>query len=183
MALVLREVLERSGRYLGVDVHAPSIAWCRRAFADDPRFRFEVAAVASPYGGGLTPVGEYRVPAGDGATDLAIAKSLFTHLEPREAERHLAEIGRVLRPDGVALVTAFLFEGDEVPAFPHGDGFFRWRIGHRPAAAAAYSKECFAKMIDDAGLWIETWSWGFLPGTARRPRGQDVLLLRRKWLP
>jgi SAM-dependent methyltransferase len=183
MALVLRDELEIPGQYLGIDVHVRSIAWCRRAFASDPRLRFELAEVASAYGPGAAPISDYRLPVADAWADLVIAKSLFTHLSPSESARYLGEIRRVLRPDGAALVTAFLFEGGEAAAFPHGDGKFRWRSAHRPASAAAYSKECFAEMIDDAGLWIATWSWGFFPGSAPRPRGQDVMLLRRKWLP
>lgn len=183
MALALRNDLGPAARYLGIDVHTPSIRWCRDAFGGDGRFRFEIADVASPYGAGTAPAGEYRVPAADGSVDLVIAKSLFTHLTPTEAAHYLGEIRRVLRPDGAALVTAFLYGGETVPAFPHGDGGFRWRIRNRPAAAAAFSMDRFAEMLDAADLRIEKSLFGFHPGTASAPTGQDVLLLRRKRLP
>ena len=184
MALSLRDDLAPPARYLGIDVHAPSIRWCRDAFGGDRRFRFETADVASPFGAGTVPVGRYRVPAADGSVDLVIAKSLFTHLTRTEAMHYLGEIRRVLAHGGAALVTAFLFGGGvTVPAFPHGDGDFRWRIRNRPAAAAAFGIDRFAEMLEAADLWIEKSLFGFHPGTARVPTGQDALLLRRKWLP
>ncbi len=179
MATALRGELGPKGRYVGIDVHAPSIVWCRRAFQADPRFRFEVADVRSPYGAGRVSISEYRFPVADASADLILAKSLFTHLSLAEAERYLAEIARTLSADGFALVTAFLFGGDSAPAFPHGAGPVRWRVRNRPAAAMAFARSRFEEMIREAGLRIEKTAFGFYPGTAMTPSGQDVLLLRR----
>ena len=183
MALALRSAPAGPSRYVGIDVHEASIAWCRRAFAGDRRFRFETAPVASPYGSGTVAAVAYRLPLSDGAVGLVIAKSLFTHLQLAEAGRYLEEIHRVLAPGGAALVTAFLFAGGIPPAFPFGDARFRWRWKSRPAAAVAFSEEAFRKIVDDAELWIEKSLYGFLPGRSPKPAGQDVLLLRRKWTP
>jgi len=179
MAIALVPDLAPEARYVGIDVHAPSIAWCRHAFARDARFRFEVVDVRSAYGQGTAPIGEYRLPAGDGETDLVIAKSLFTHLSREEAERYLSEIARVLSPGGRAMVTAFLFASAPVPAFPYGDSDVRWKRRDRPAAAMAFARARFEAMIGAAGLAIERSELGFYPGEARIPTGQDVLLLRR----
>jgi hypothetical protein len=107
-----------------------------------------------------------------------LAKSLFTHLSQREAERYLAETARVLAPGGRALVTAFLFGDNPVPAFPHGDSRFRWRVKSRPAAATAFARPNWEAMVRDAGLRIEREAPGFYPGSAERITGQDVFLLR-----
>ncbi|HET7453368.1 MAG TPA: class I SAM-dependent methyltransferase [Thermoanaerobaculia bacterium] len=183
MALALQDRLASSARYLGIDVHEPSIDWCRRAFAGDPRFRFETASVASPYGRGSLPPAIYAFPLPDGTADLVIAKSLFTHLTPGDAERYLGEIRRVLAEDGAALVTAFLFSSEMPPAFPFGDDRFRWRVKHRIAAAVAFSEVAFRSMIDHADLRVEKSVFGFLPGRAPKPTGQDVLLLRKNPAP
>lgn len=180
MAVALRDRLASSTRYLGIDVHEPSIDWCRRAFAGDPRFRFEIVPVASAFGKGALPVRSLRLPVPDGAADLVIAKSLFTHLTLEEASRYLGEIRRVLADDGAALATAFLYSAEMPPAFPFGDERFRWRVKHRIAAAVAFSEEEFRSMIDRSGLLIEKSVFGFLPGRAPKPTGQDVLLLRKK---
>ena len=171
------------GTYVGFDVHAPSVQWCRTAYRDDPRFRFEVAGIVSPYGRASGPSARtYRFPAEDGAVDLVIAKSVFTHLLPEDAAPYLAEIRRVLRPGKTAVVTAFLFEperGSRVRrAFPFADasGDVRWRLRSRPTAAVAYSRERFERMVASAGLRVQWMSPGYHPG-AERVSGQDTLLL------
>jgi SAM-dependent methyltransferase len=177
MALALTGDLAPGARYVGVDVHAPSVAWCRRRFAEDARFRFELSGVVSSYGRGGVALADYRLPIDDGWADLVLAKSLFTHLSEAEAERYFSEIARVLAPGGQALVTAFLFGENPVPAFPHGDRRFRWRVKARPAAATAFSRPAWEEMIGKAGLRIEREASAFYPGDGAIS-GQDVFLLR-----
>src|SRR5262249_3441745 len=111
MAAALAGRLGEQDRYVGFDVHAPSIRWCRRRFAADPRLRFELAEVASAYGSPRgAPASGYRFPIEDGGAGLVLAKSLFTHLTRDDAAHYLREIRRALRPGGPALVTAFLFD-------------------------------------------------------------------------
>ena len=173
------------GRYVGFDVHAPSIRWCRERWAGDPRLAFEIADVASAYGARSgPPAASYRFPFEEGRADLVLAKSVFTHLLPADAAHYLSEIRRVLRPGRAAVVTAFLFEprGPELAlvrrAFPCEDdgGGVRWRLRTRPTAAVAYAKAAFDAMIAGAGLRLQWMSPGYFPG-ASRLRGQDVLLI------
>jgi SAM-dependent methyltransferase len=173
------------GRYIGFDVHAPSIRWCRRRFADDPRLSFEDARVASPYGRASGPAATtYRFPVDDGAADLILAKSVFTHLLPDETAHYLSEIRRCLRPGRTAVVTAFLFDPaapalDGVRrAFPWEDrgGLVRWRVRARPSAAVAYAKPFFETLLASAGLRLAWLSPGWFPGSDRLS-GQDSLLV------
>ena len=173
MAPAFARILGPRGRYVGFDLHEPSLRWCRRHFRADPRLRFE----ASSRGPG------YRFPADTGEAGFVLAKSLFTHLEENEARHFLTEIRRVLRPGAVAVVTAFLFEPGEGEAraaeffpFASPDGSARWRWKAQPESAIAFEKSRFLEMIAAAGLQFEWQSRGFWPG-ASVPRGQDVLLL------
>lgn len=207
MAQTLGQRMGERGRYLGLDIHEPSIRWCRRQWAGDPRFRFERAEVASPYAAGTAagaldprdpsagagrasmaagPVGSYRFPVADGAAGFVLAKSLFTHLLEAEARHYLAEIRRVLGTGRRALVTAFLFAGGKVrpPAFAHPRHAgtvepVRWRRAARPRAAVAYDRDRFDEMIAEAGLTTTAFVPGFWPGTDRPPAGQDTLVLER----
>lgn len=170
----LGDVLGPEGRYRGLDVHAPSIEWCRRAFAEDPRFSFERLAP------GATAVW----PAAPGAWDLVIAKSVFTHLLEAEATRALAEIRCTLAPGGRAMITAFLFDGSrfagrELPWFrcPGPTAPVRWRRASRPTAAVAVDRDTFFDWIAAAGLRVEGMIPGFHPGGSEPPSGQDTLLL------
>jgi SAM-dependent methyltransferase len=167
--------LGEEGCYLGLDVHPPSIQWCRRRFQDDPRLRFEQVPVRSPYGHGRgVAFEEYRFPLPDGAADFVLAKSLFTHLLEPEARHYLAEIRRTLRPGREAIVTAFLFDGSGPPAFPFpaAGSPVRWRRRSHPHAAVAFERRFFESMIREAGLEVRQ----LLPAV---PAGQDVLLLTR----
>ena len=183
-------LLERTGpggRYVGFDVHGPSIRWCRRRRAD-PRCRFEVAALASPYGGRSgASVAAYRFPVADGEVDFVLAKSLFTHLLADDARRYLAEIRRALRPGGRGVLTAFLFDAARAgaagppPAFPHpartAAAPVRWRLASRPQAAVAFERAFFESMLAEARLDLVTLIPGYWPGDATVPRGQDTLVV------
>ncbi len=169
--------------YVGVDVHEPSVAWCRERFAGKAAIRFEVAEVRSPYGGrGSKEPGDYEFPLGDGAAGLVLAKSLFTHLLPDAARRYLSEIRRCLSPEGTCLLTAFVFDASrgDPPAFPHhgADPLVRWRRRARPEAAVAYERAFFEEMLGAAGLSIAEMLPGFWPGASPVLRGQDTYILK-----
>jgi SAM-dependent methyltransferase len=182
MVPAFRRLLGTGGRYVGFDVHAPSVRWCRRHFAQDRRLRFELAEIASPYGdpGSRRTVGEYRFPLDDASADFILAKSVFTHLLEGDVRHYLREIRRTLRPGRQALITAFLFDGTaRPPAFPYPeeDSPVRWLRPQRVQAAVAFEREFFEGMIEEAGLALRTLISGFWPGREAVPRGQDVVVV------
>src|SRR5919199_768944 len=94
---VLR-ALGPSGRYIGFDVHPPSISWAREKYGRDPRTSFSVAELYTPYyspGQKLSAL-QYSFPADDASVHRVLAKSVFTHLLEPEAAHYLSEIARVL---------------------------------------------------------------------------------------
>ncbi len=182
MVPALARMLGADGSYVGFDVHRPSIRWCRRRFAGNGRLRFEWADLASPYGNDASggAVESYRFPAEDGGADLVIAKSVFTHLREEQARHYLREVRRALRPGGRALLTAFLFDGAQRPPafpFPDADAPMRWLRRLRVEAAVAFERAHFERMVAEAGLVQQLAIYGYWPGTATAPQGQDVLVL------
>jgi SAM-dependent methyltransferase len=174
------------GSYVGFDVHGPSVEWCRRRYRDERRCQFEVAYLASPYAtedGGR--VEEYTFPIGKGQADFVLAKSVFTHLLPAEAERYLREAHRALRPGRPAIVTVFLFAPDSRTGagksrFFRGSeptGRVRWRSRFRPQSAVAYERDYFFGLVERAGLRVQWMSPGYFPGDADSLSAQDVLIL------
>jgi ubiquinone/menaquinone biosynthesis C-methylase UbiE len=177
--------LDPRRRYVGFDVHEPSVLWCRRRFANDPRFTFEVARLASPYGDSSgPPATSGRFPMRDSEAGLVVAKSVFTHLLEPEARHYLSETRRVLGPGRSAVITAFLFDrgGPQSQAvrrvFPHGSstGTVRWRRAQRPTAAVAYDRATFESFVEAAGLDVQWISFGYFPGSDRLT-GQDTVIL------
>lgn len=169
--------------YIGIDVHERSILWCRRRFAPEAFFRFELAEIRSPYGrSGEADPRDYSFPVSDGAADLVLAKSLFTHLLADTARRYLHEARRCMAQEGRGVLTAFVFDGESgggPPAFPHHgtDPGIRWRRRAHPHAAVAYDRRLFEEMLSGAGLEILEMLPGFWPGGSRALRGQDTYIV------
>jgi SAM-dependent methyltransferase len=185
MAAELAKRIGPGRRYVGFDVHGPSIRWCQRRFAGDPRLSFHLAAIASPYGvRSGAPAASYRFPMEDGRAGFILAKSVFTHLLEPEVRHYLREIRRTLMPGRGAVLTAFLFDrcapqaGPARRAFPFADssGNVRWRSRLRPTAAVAYDRIFFESLVAEAGIRVQWVSPGYFPGGPRLT-GQDIVLL------
>jgi ubiquinone/menaquinone biosynthesis C-methylase UbiE len=181
-----QRMLGPEGSYVGFDVHAASIEWCRRRFADDRRFTFQVARIRTPFSPQYeTPAEAFRFPVDDASVDFALAKSVFTHMREGEMRRYLSEIRRVLAPGGAALVTAFLLnEGPQSPPynppmfdFAFGNGTMRWAIEARPEAALAYDGAFFRSAVGQAGLGIRRIIPGFWSGRCVAPNAQDLIVV------
>jgi len=170
-ALQLVGFLDGAGRYLGVDIHPPSIAWARRHLAPrDQRLDFQLLDVRNPaYNpGGKADAATYVFDLPENSFDLVIAKSLFTHLRPAEVDNYIKEIARVLAPGGHCTLTFFLltpFRDDLVqrgrsPVFAHGKGVWRYADENLPEAACAYSEQHIRETLGRHGLGVEKIIYG-----------------------
>jgi len=101
-------LLEEGVFYHGLEIVAGCVKFCESAFAPWRNFHFHYLDAANPRynpGGQIQP--ERAVfPLPDASIDVAIASSLFTHLEtPEVAARYLGETWRVLKPGGRLFAT------------------------------------------------------------------------------
>ena len=171
MARVLARVLRPPGSYDGFDVVAAGIAWCQSRYLQTPApFRFQHADLRNPaYNpGGTVAATDYRFPYGDGAFDLVIATSLFTHLLADAADHYLDEAARVLAPDGRMLSTWYLIDDEHRSAPP---GRFR-RVD--PAAPTAVRDPA---VPEEAVAFDERWLRDRLAARGLSPRA----LARGSW--
>jgi len=104
-------------RYEGIDVDEQAIMWCRRWIEPDHRdFRFTHIDIHNDR---YNPAGEvrlddrFRFDFDDGSFDVIYLYSVFTHMTAQDMAIYLAEIRRLLAPDGGAFLTAYL--EDDVP--------------------------------------------------------------------
>jgi len=98
--------------YLGIDLHAGMIRWCRKNLRS-PQFRFEHHDVYNhTFNPGDKPQ-RADLPAEDSSCDLVIAHSVFTHIVEDSALHYLTECARILRPGGILASTWFLFDKRE----------------------------------------------------------------------
>jgi SAM-dependent methyltransferase len=83
------EVIEGGGQFLGSDLNPRLLSWC----AQNLPGRY--------FTNGLQP----PLDLADGAVDLVYAYSVLTHLTEKVARAWLAEMARVVRPGGLALMS------------------------------------------------------------------------------
>ena len=192
LALQLKEYLDASGRYTGVDIHAPSIRWCRRHVTGaHPNFEFARIDVRSD---AYNPAGrhaadDYVFPFDDASFDVVLLKSVFTHLRPGAVENYLKEVARLLSPRGRVLVTFFLLngrqeelrrEGSNRIGFPFGEGVWRHAYSESPESAVAYSEEFVLGLLDKHGLALRRpIIYGSWSGLREGLSFQDMLVLGR----
>ena len=178
------------GRYVGFDVHAESIEWCRNVIGSR-HAGFDFAHVdirnARYNPTGALNATDVRFPYGDGTFDFVIASSLFTHMLRDEVAHYLREFARVLRRGGVAFVTAYLINADSVLAMAREARAFKFAYAHgdslvrdpeNPATAVAHIEERLRSDARAAGLAVDRVAYGSWTA-AIRLSWQDVVLLRR----
>jgi len=188
----------RTGSYEGFDVVPQFIRWCRRAITGrHPRFRFRVADVGNrQYNrGGDSPAARFTFPYADESFDIALAASVFTHMEPDGIRRYLAEARRVLRPGGALVCTFFLVDDEVERLLPLGRSAFpldheltdaegtRYRAADRRVpeyCAGIYERPLLAD-VAATGLEAEAIERGWWSGREVGPGApyQDLLRLRR----
>ena len=193
MAVPLLEYLDR-GSYEGFDVNRGAIRWCRANITiRNPDFRFQAVSLHSDWfnPSGEESASEFTFPYADAEFDFIFAASLFTHLLAPETKRYLAEIKRVLKPEGRWLCTFFLFPQEspfpssdwDAPPYWPGPGDFRHeRNGCRvvdpnhPDKAVAYQEDWLRLEAANAGLAVETIHAGYWSGRPGGATHQDVVV-------
>ncbi len=102
--------LGEKGHYTGLDIDQRAIAF-DRAWYPAGRCSFIHAPLYNahyqPQGMALS---EYKIPLADASVDLALAFSLFTHLNQPDSTCYFEELARVLKPDALALLTFFVLD-------------------------------------------------------------------------
>jgi SAM-dependent methyltransferase len=173
------------GSYLGFDVSKSAIAYCRRRYADQPRFVFEHLDVRhvdyNPRGrlDELTAV----FPAQDEDFDRALAGSVFTHLRMPAVRRYLAECARVLRSGGRFAFTAFVLEPgrerSETYDFHPFDATSSVADPSAPEAAIAHRREALEAAVREAGLAPFAFHRGHWAPGGEYQGGQDLYVVAK----
>jgi SAM-dependent methyltransferase len=200
VAAPLLDHLGPDGSYEGFDRDAGRIAWCNEHIAPrHPNFRFQVVdAFNSPRQQGSVPAGEVTFPYADADFDLVFLFSVFTHMLPDGVERYLAEIARVVKPDGRILITWLLLNDESLRALdeqrdvrrnsantaqesslPHDLGVCRVANRAAPEAVVAYDEGFVREAYGRSGLEIvEPVRYGSWIGREGTLMNQDVVLAR-----
>jgi SAM-dependent methyltransferase len=190
MAIPLMSYLDTRGSYAGFDVGRRMIRWCQDNISDSrPDFTFSWAPIFNrkynPFGN--ISASEFRFPYPDSSFDFVFATSVFTHLLRPDAMHYLREISRVLRPDGVCLLTFFLLTHDAEREVGAGNTQFEFKYeidgvfttdAIQPEQAVAYRAECVTSMLGEAFLEIrEPIHFGRWANNPHGLAGQDIIVV------
>jgi SAM-dependent methyltransferase len=154
----------RPRRYVGIDVHARLVEWCRDHLTPvDRGFHFVHHDVYSPwYAPGNSLQLARPFPVEDAAFTLIIATSVFTHLSKDQVEYYLSEVSRILTPNGVAYTTWFFFDRAGFPCVPEVACLYTSEKDF--AQAVLFDREWFLATVRSLGLAVRTTIPPQLPG-------------------
>ncbi len=112
LAIALKQQFPRLRAYLGVDVHAPSIRWCKRFLEDSSTYRFLRLGMRNerynPNASNRHPVGIPQAMCPRGSVNVINLFSVFSHLPMSDIQHYLSEFKSLLARDGAVFLTAFL---------------------------------------------------------------------------
>ena len=180
LGIALTKYLTAEGSYEGFDIVATAINWCSTNITPKfPNFRFIHADVYNTHYNpqGKYQASEYRFPHKDETFDFVQLGSLFTHLVPESMDHYLAEIARVLKPNGICLITYYLLTptslkgieaGWATNKFPFAYGSEVCRVANKddPEHVVAYDENFIRSIYLKHGLHVEEpivhgkWWWG-----------------------
>jgi SAM-dependent methyltransferase len=152
---VARRLIQQSPRpqrYLGLDLHRGMIRWCQDNLAPHaPGFEFHHHDVFEADFNPEATAAWLPFPADADSFTLAIAWSVFTHVNEAQAVGYLHEMARVLRPGGVLASSWFLFDKRDFPMMqPSQNALFI--NDTNPTNAVIFDREWFLRTTRDAGL-------------------------------
>jgi SAM-dependent methyltransferase len=194
LSRALAGYLSSEGRYEGFDVAQELIDWCKQQLEPRlPNFHFAFANVrtrdCNP--DGAVAGTAFRFPFADNTFDLAVVSSVFTHMLPDEIENYMAQLSRVLKPDGHCFMSVFLFDREAEAAVAKGSTIFDFRhaIGlcltfdrEHPDEGIACRRQWFFELIERNGFRIDV----VQPGHWREVRSyqvsQDYVVARKRIL-
>jgi len=141
-------------RYVGVDLNAAAIAWCRQSLTPyAPQFEFHHQDVHYI---GFNPDGTAEVlpfPAADRSVSLLIAWSVFTHTIEDHVKFYISEVARVLRPEGIAVTSWMLFDKRNFPMMKQFQNAL-YINARDPVNAVIYDRLWLSNTCSEAGLVI-----------------------------
>lgn len=172
VSLAALPLLGPNGRCLGIDVMPVNVDYCRKQHSDS-RLTFELLPIANAAYAPDVDNTNVAWPVDSESQDLVTALSVWTHLDPATAETSLAEVERVLRSNGRAILSFFIRrEYDPGPTATSSayhrtspttwvfdrrvaEGWWTPRWTRVPEQAMAIDLEHLEQMATRAGLRIE----------------------------
>jgi len=159
LAIGLQRRMPGIRAYVGIDVHAQSVDWCKRHIEQrSPNLRFvRIDAANARYNATGKRIDEtFRLPFAAESFDVAFLYSVFTHMATDDVALYLREITRVLRAGGRMLATAYI-EDDVPPCEENTPDYLSDVFGPpaRPLHWVRFERGHFVRLVENAGMRVD----------------------------
>jgi SAM-dependent methyltransferase len=140
------------GSYAGVDVDRDVIEWACQQVADEHHQFHCMDMENSRYNPQGVKVSNIHLPFTDSHFDLAVLRSVFTHMEMNDIELYLGEIARKLRPQGKVYLSIYVSDKAELRARNFSEYNASPETG--PLHMQMVSKQWFENMLRKNGMEV-----------------------------
>jgi ubiquinone/menaquinone biosynthesis C-methylase UbiE len=124
-AISLTNYLNSNGNYEGFDVVKSGIDWCKSKIQKDfPNFNFTYVPLFNDlYNNANLKAEEFVFPYENESFDKIFSFSVFTHMQINEIQNYFSQINRVLKKNGLAFSTFFLYDDENEKFISEKEGF------------------------------------------------------------
>ena len=196
-AFALSSILD-DGNFYGVDIEKTSLESCKeRSVFIKKNFHFEHLDIQNDEYNpeGKNRADNYKFQYDDDFFNVVFMISVFTHMLTDDVKHYIAEISRILEPDGYCMFTTFLMDHGRSShtndlSFPYKDSNHYYHNQSLPEIAVGYDLDFFVKEFASVGMKLDgdplLGSWRKNPdipsatGFGPDEFGQDVLFFRKQ---
>lgn len=197
IAAALTQYIDGHGHYVGIDIVPGLIDFARNFITPKyPHFNFVLLNESNKtydswrQTGGEIGISKLTEAVSAQSIDLAIAVSLFTHLDYAAAVKMLTSIHHALKSDGRVFVTVFVLDAEARGGIEGGRSAFSFQQrtatgklyaekSDDPTFAVAYDGDLLEELIGSARFQVERRVQGYWSNGGPGESFQDVLILRK----
>ena len=106
LGIACEPYVKNGGRYIGLDVSADDIDFCKSHYTMD-HYEFIHLDAQNKFYNATSGLTDCKWPIEDNFVDLVTALSVWTHFNESDARRYMAEVERVLKDGSYAIITCF----------------------------------------------------------------------------
>jgi len=190
-AIALTSYLDESANYEGFDVVKLGIKWCNSKIKKDfQNFNFKYIPLFNDlYNEAKLKASEFNFPYERNIFDKIFTFSVFTHMQIDEIQNYFSEIYKVLKPDGIAFSTFFLYDDTTEDLTPINNSFnfsikkdgYRLMNDKVKSANIAIHKNKLNAMLEMENLILIKIIDGFWKGNRdNKIEYQDIVIFKKK---
>ena len=189
-AIALTTYLDTSAKYEGFDVVELGVKWCDSKIKKDfPNFNFKYIPLFNDlYNNAALKANEFIFPYEKNFFDKVFSFSVFTHMQIDEIQHYFSEIYKVLKPNGIAFSTFFIYDDTSENKISQNKGFnfshkkdgYRLMNDNVKSGNIAIHKDKLKAMLEDKNLTLVKIIDGFWKGEREdKIEYQDIVVFKK----